>query len=179
MHPIPALADLGQRIMVNGPSNAGKSTLADAMARKLGVPVVHLDRFSHQEEGKWVPRPKPEFHALHEAAIAADTWIMDGNYSEIMPPRFARATGVVVIDDHVLPRYLRYFNRTLFQRQRIGGLESDRDSLNWMMINWIWKTRNAEKYRIAAQASGLPLVFCRNRTQLQALYDAWGLTRRG
>ena len=179
MHPVLPLADLGRRVMVNGPSNAGKSTLADAMARKLGTPVVHLDRLSHEEHGTWIPRAKPEFHALHEAAIAEETWVMDGNYTDIMPPRFARATGVVVIDDHYLRRYLRYFNRTLFQRQRIGGLASDRDALSWMMINWIWKTRNAEKYRVAARESGLPVVICRNWAQLQALYDAWGLTRRG
>ena len=106
MHPLPSLAELGQRIMVNGPSNAGKSTLADAMARKLGIPVVHLDRFSHQEEGNWVPRPKPEFHALHDAAIAGDAWVMDGNYSELMPRRFARATGVVVIGAQYAPPFV-------------------------------------------------------------------------
>lgn len=178
MHPLPSLADLGRRIMVNGPSNAGKSTLADAMARKLGIPVVHLDRFSHQEQGTWIPRPKAEFHALHDAAIARDAWIMDGNYSEIMPARFARATGVVVIDDHVLRRYLRYFHRTLFQRNRIGGLENDRDALSWLMVNWIWKTRNAERYRKAARESGLPVVICRTKAELNALYDVWGLSFR-
>lgn len=178
MHPIPPLADLGRRIMINGPSNAGKSTLADAIARKLGIPVVHLDRFSHEEFGTWIPRAKPEFHALHDAAIAADAWVMDGNYTEIMPQRFARASGVVVVDDHFIRRYVRYVNRTLFQRNRIGGLESDRDRLSWMMIDWIWKTRNADKYRVAAKASALPAVVCRNQADLYALYEAWGLQRR-
>ncbi|HEV7345407.1 MAG TPA: hypothetical protein VGN60_07225 [Devosia sp.] len=37
MHPIPPLADLGRRIMVTGPTNAGKSTLAHAIATKLGI----------------------------------------------------------------------------------------------------------------------------------------------
>jgi len=178
MHHIPPLADFGVRIMINGPSNAGKSTLGDAIARKLAIRVVHLDRLSHEEQGTWVPRDKTEFHALHDAAITADSWVVDGNYTEIMPQRFARATGVVVIDDHFLLRYLRYFNRTLLQRQRVGGLESDRDALSWAMIAWIWKTRNAEKYRVAARDSGLPVVICRNQAELHALYDAWGLERR-
>jgi adenylate kinase family enzyme len=178
MQPVMPLEALGRRIMVNGPSNAGKSTLADAIAGKLGIPVVHLDRFSHQPDGVWVPRPVEEFHALHAEAIAQDSWVMDGNYTDIMPARYARATGVIVIDDHYLKRYLRYFNRTLFQRRRIGGLESDRDSLSWMMINWIWRTRNAEKYRVAGRNSGLPLVICQSLAEVNALYDAWSLTRR-
>lgn len=178
MQDFPLLSAMGRRIMINGPSNSGKSTLADAIGRKLDIPIVHLDRLSHEEHGLWVPRDKSAFHALHDAAIEQDAWAMDGNYTDIMPQRFARASGVVVIDDHFLWRYLRYFNRSLFQRRRIGGLESDRDSVSWEMIAWIWKTRNAEKYRVAARKSGLPVVICQNSQQLRALYEAWGLTRR-
>lgn len=177
MHPIPPLAALGRRIMINGPSNAGKSTLADAIGRKLGIPPVHLDRFSHEEHGNWVPRSEEAFQALHDAAIEDEAWVMDGNYSRLMPQRYARATGVVVIDDHLLRRYLRYFNRSLFQRQRIGGLESGRDSVKWEMIRWIWKTRHQGKYEAAGRKTGLPLVVCRNHDELQRLYEAWGLER--
>ncbi len=179
MHPIPPLAAMGRRIMVNGPSNAGKSTLADAIATKIGAAVVHLDRLSHEEHGLWVPRDKGEFHALHNTALKKDAWVMDGNYSELMPQRFRRATGVIVIDDHFVRRYQRYFNRTLFQRRRIGGLASNRDALSWEMIHWIWKTRNSvSKYRHMAIESGLLLAIVRNETELNRLYAAWNLTRR-
>lgn len=178
MQPIPPLAELGRRIMINGPSNAGKSTLADAMARKLGVTAIHLDRFSHEETSNWVPRSEEAFKALHDAAIEEEAWVMDGNYSRLMPQRYARATGIVVIDDHLLRRYLRYFNRSLFQRQRIGGLESGRDSVKWEMISWIWKTRHQGKYEQVARETGLPMVVCRNQAELQQLYAAWDLDRR-
>lgn len=180
MQDIPPLTALGRRIMVNGPSNAGKSTLADAIARRLSIPVIHLDRLSHEEHGVWIPRDKAEFHALHGAAIAEDAWVMDGNYSELMPQRFERATGVVVIDDDFMRRYLRYFNRTLFQRRRIGGLESDRDALSWEMIHWIWKTRNSvEKYRLMTAESGLPHIFANHEAELNRLYSTWQLHRAG
>ena len=61
MHPVLPLAALGRRIMVTGPTNAGKSTLADALARKLGVPPIHLDRFSHLPGTDWQPRDTGEF----------------------------------------------------------------------------------------------------------------------
>ena len=51
------LEALGQRIMVCGPSNAGKSTLAVALARKLGATPFHVDLFRHQPDTNWVQRP--------------------------------------------------------------------------------------------------------------------------
>ncbi|WEK05866.1 MAG: AAA family ATPase [Candidatus Devosia phytovorans] len=178
MPPIPPLADFGCRIMINGPSNAGKSTLADAIARKLDIPPVHLDRFSHEEHGNWIPRSEEAFQALHDAAIRDDAWVMDGNYSRLMAQRYARATGIVVIDDHLLRRYRRYFYRSLFQQRRLGGLASGQDGVKWEMIRWIWKTRHQGKYEQVARQTGLPVVTCRNQAELQQLYGAWGLDRR-
>lgn len=178
MHHVPPLADLGRRIMITGPTNAGKSTLADAIGRKLDIPAVHIDLFSHLPDTDWVPRPVPEFHALHDAAILADAWVMDGNYTAIMPQRLSRATGIVVIDDHFLRRYVRYFRRTLFERDRIGSVAGGRDSIKLEMLAWIWKTRDASKYRRSALDSGLPAVICPSLEALEALYAAWGLERR-
>lgn len=41
------LSDLGDRICILGPSNSGKSTLADAIARKRGLTPIHLDLLFH------------------------------------------------------------------------------------------------------------------------------------
>jgi len=177
MQPILPLAALGRRIMINGPTNSGKSTLAEAIARKLDIKPIHLDQFSHLPDTDWVARDKAEFHALHDAAILEDAWVMDGNYSAIMPQRYARATGIVMIDDHFLNRYIRYFRRTLFQQQRIGGLVGGRDSVKWEMIAWIWKTRDASKYRRMGFQSGLPMVTCHSLAELEQLYQAWALSR--
>ena len=177
MDTIRPLADLGRRIMVTGPSNAGKSTLADAIGRKLGITAIHLDQFSHLPGTNWRPRETSEFHALHDAAIMQDEWVMDSNYSMIMPQRYARATGVIVIDDHFLKRYVRYFRRTLFQKNRIGGLSGGGDSVKWEMIHWIWKTRDASNYRRLAGESGLPMVVCQSLGEVQALYLEWSLNR--
>ncbi len=178
MHPILPLSALGRRIMINGPSNAGKSTLADAISRKLGVPAIHLDLFSHLPNTDWEPRNTKEFHALHEAAILDEEWVMDGNYSAIMPQRYARATGVIIIDDHFLKRYVRYFRRTLFESNRVGSVAGGRDSIKWEMIAFIWKSRNAGKYRQMAAGYDLPVVICNSLGELQQLYAAWSLERR-
>ncbi|RYE57936.1 MAG: AAA family ATPase [Hyphomicrobiales bacterium] len=173
----PDIASLGRRIMIMGPSNSGKSTLAMAMGERLGVPVVYMDRLRHLPNTNWEVRADDEFDRLHDEAILADEWIIEGNYSHLTPQRFARATGALVLTDGLVKRYGRYFRRTLFQRARAGALEGGQDNVNRMMLGWLWKTRHSvHKYRAAVVASGVPHVFASNERELQALYRAWGLT---
>lgn len=177
MSAVPELSSLGRRIMILGPSNAGKSTLAAAMAHKLGIPAVHLDQLRHLPHTNWQERPDDEFTALHNAAILTPDWVMEGGYSKLMKQRLERATGIVVINDSLARRYRRYFHRSLFQRKRAGGLPGGQDTVSWKMVHWLWKTRSAvRKYHQVATASGLPHAFIDNQRELQALYRAWGLT---
>lgn len=167
---------LGRRIVIMGPTNAGKSTLAVALAEKLGLPALHVDLFRHLPGTNWVQRPTVEFHALHDEAIAADEWVIDGNYSEVLPQRLARATGIIVLDDALWRRYWRYLLRTLGLRPRAGNLEGNKDSIKWEMLHWLWHTRNGgAASRVKAEATGLPTLFCHNRRELDALCTAWGL----
>jgi adenylate kinase family enzyme len=172
------LEALGPRIMVCGPSSAGKSTLALAVGRKLDLEVFHLDLFRHLPATDWVQRPDAEFEALHDDAILSERWVMDGNYSHLMPRRIARSTGIVLIGDNRWANLRRYVVRTLFQRDRIGSLAGGHDSLKWEMIHWILgpSPRNLARYRTELPATGLPFVETRSMLELHALYAAWGLS---
>jgi adenylate kinase family enzyme len=177
MPDFPPLKTLGRRIMVLGPTNSGKSTLAEAIGVHLGIPAVHLDQFRHLPGTNWQQRPDDEFQVLHDEAVAMDAWVMDGSYSKIMAPRLARTTGMIVLDDTLFVRTLRYFRRTLFQKRRPGGLDGNRDSVKWDMLVWLWKTRDKSgDARRLARDTGLPHVFVHDRSELDALYAAWKLT---
>lgn len=173
------LESFGRRIMICGPSNAGKSTLAAALGRKLGLAVVHLDQFHHLPNSNWVKRPYEDFARLHDAAILGEAWAMEGNYSSLMPQRIGRATGIILLGDNRFANLRRYLIRTLFQRQRAGNLEGNRDSVKWLMIRWILfiSQRSVRRYRQDLPKAGLPYVELRNMRQLNRLYEAWGLTR--
>jgi adenylate kinase family enzyme len=172
------LHSLGERIVVLGPSNAGKSTLAVALSKKLGYPAIHLDQLHHLPNTNWQQRPEAEFAALHDAAILGEQWVMEGNYTRLMSQRFARATGAILITSNHWLRFARYLKRTLVNRtDRAGHLEGAKDSIKWEMIHWIVvKTRNSSaKYAKMIQESGLPSVECNTADALNELYRVWEL----
>lgn len=102
------LDELGERICILGPSNSGKSTLATAIARRRGLPAVHLDQLFHLPRTDWQPRPEAEFPALHDQAIRQPRWVMDGNYTRCLGRRLERATGLVLLDVPMAVSLLRY-----------------------------------------------------------------------
>jgi adenylate kinase family enzyme len=171
------LPALGQRICIIGPSNSGKSSLAEAVGRKLGIDVIHLDRLRHRPNTDWELRPDGEFKALHDAAILAEAWVMDGNYSSHFSARFARATGIIYLRGGPWGNFLRYLRRTLFQRERAGTLEGGRDSLKLEMVTWVLlqSDRDRERNTLMVEATGLPVVHLATMRAVNAAYRAWGL----
>lgn len=173
------LTELGTRICIMGPSNSGKSTLAEAIGKARDMQVVHLDQLHHLPHTDWVPRPPAEFTALHDAAIAGDRWVMDGNYSRLLPQRLQRATGVILLDVPTTTSLYRYIRRCWFERDRRGGLEGGRDSVKWDMIRHITiATRaNRTRYRTLFDAITLPKIQIASTATLTAFYRANGLRR--
>jgi adenylate kinase family enzyme len=173
------LSDLGDRICILGPSNSGKSTLADAIGRKRDLEVIHLDQLFHLPNTDWEARPKDEFIALHDAAIAGEHWVMDGNYSVCMPQRFRRATGLILLDVSTPASLLRYFRRTLFEKERRGALQGGRDSVKWDMIHHIAVVtpRNRQRYRAMFEQLALPRLELSSMRAIKACFQEWDLAR--
>ena len=171
------LSALGPRIVILGPSNSGKSTLAAALGRKLARPVVHLDQLRHLPGTDWVQRPDADFARLHGEAIAGPAWIIEGNYAFLLPPRLKRATGAILLDDTSWANLARYLRRTLFERDRAGHLDGAPERVKGMMIHWILAVspRHTRQNRAALAASGLPLVSSGSMRALRRLYAAWQL----
>lgn len=171
--------ELGPRIAIIGPSNAGKSTLAVVIADALAVPVVHLDRLHHLPGTDWVPRPFEDFAALHQAAIAQPAWVIEGNYTRLLPGRLARATGLILIDIPMPLALWRYVRRSLFERDRRGGLEGAPERVKWEMIHHIAVVQRAqrERYRAIHAAFPGPKLRCDTPRELDAFYRANALDR--
>jgi adenylate kinase family enzyme len=173
------LDELGMRICILGPSNSGKSTLAVAIGRSRDLRAVHLDQFRHRPGTQWQLRPDDEFAGLHDTAITEERWVIEGNYSTLLPQRLARATGLIVLDASVAASLTRYLGRTLFSRERLGGLDGTRDRVNWGMIRYIagYGRSNRRRYRDLFDETALPKALLPSRRALRRFYRQEKLSR--
>lgn len=85
-----------QRVAVIGCGGAGKSTLARALGQRLGLPIVHLDE-EYWSPG-WRPAEPAAWRARQERMVAADRWVIDGNYVSTLDVRLSAADTVVFLD---------------------------------------------------------------------------------
>jgi len=108
-----------QRVSVVGNSGSGKTTLGAALGRALGVPHLELDSVFHQPN--WEPLDRDEFRRRVGEFIAADCWVIDGNYSAVRDLVWARADTVVWLD---LPRS-RVMRQLLWRTIRRGALRME------------------------------------------------------
>ena len=106
-----------QRVSVIGISGSGKSTLARELAAHLDATHLELDSLFHQPD--WTPLPTEEFRARVSEAVAAERWVIDGNYgTRVQDLVWDAADTVVWLDLErrvILPRLLR---RTLTRMAR-------------------------------------------------------------
>jgi len=114
---------LGRRILVWG--GGGKSTLARALGRKLGMPVIELDALSWLPD--WVERDQQEFRALTLRTVeeCGKAWIIDGQYTSLLGGELlARADTLIWLDLPWRVIFWRIFSRGIRRirdKQRICG----------------------------------------------------------
>jgi len=85
-----------ERVLVIGSPGAGKSRLATELARRTGLPLIHLDQLAWLPG--WVELGEVDFRSRVAAAIAESRWVIDGNYGSTLPQRLARADTVIDLD---------------------------------------------------------------------------------
>ncbi|WP_340620958.1 AAA family ATPase [Xenorhabdus siamensis] len=173
------LSDLGNRICIMGPSNSGKSTLANAISTKCNLKVIHLDQLFHLPNTNWQERTVEEFISLHDMAIKEESWIIDGNYTRCLPQRLSRATGIILLDISMPSSLLRYVNRTLLQSNRYGALEGGKDSIKWKMLSHITVVTPKSRKRYAAifEQLTIPKIRLNSIKEIKEQFDQWELTR--
>ena len=142
------------RIIVIGTSCSGKTQLARRLAETLDMPHVELDQLFWLPN--WEQRSTEEFRALVKEAVAADHWVVDGNFSSVRDITWPRATHAVWLNYSFPVVFYRALYRTvsraitkeeLFSGNRESFRQSflSRDSILW----WVLTTyrKNRRRYR--------------------------------
>lgn len=85
-----------KKIIVIGCPGAGKSTFARELRDLTGLPLIYLDRLWHKADRTTVTRD--EFDRTLTQAMAADEWIIDGNYIRTLEMRLKNCDTVFFLD---------------------------------------------------------------------------------
>ncbi len=101
-----------KRIIIIGPSGAGKTTLAVRLAEILDIPHTELDSINHQPN--WQPINKLEFKKRVNDITRQPEWIFCGNYFSTLGLDFWRQADTIIWCDYSFARSMsRLLRRTL------------------------------------------------------------------
>lgn len=102
--------NIPHKIVVVGTSGCGKTTLGCILSKLFGHKLVDLDSIYWLPN--WTKRPEEEFFALLQNEVAADSWIICGNYSRTREHIWAQADMIVWLDLPLLICLWRGFKRS-------------------------------------------------------------------
>jgi adenylate kinase family enzyme len=139
-----------RKIAVVGSTGSGKTTMARALAARLGVPHVELDEL-HWEAG-WVEAPAEVFRERVAAALDRSAWVVDGNYSIVRDIVWSQAGMLVWLDYSLLVIMGRLARRTVTRVVRRTELwNGNRESLRTALLSrdsiFLWALTTYRKLR--------------------------------
>jgi len=90
------LSDM-QKIIVIGCPGAGKTTFSKQLAKKLGLPLYHLDYFYYDNRFDY-PHNTSAWRQRITELVHKEQWIIDGNYKSTFDIRFPQAEAIIYLD---------------------------------------------------------------------------------
>ncbi|MBQ8238138.1 MAG: DNA topology modulation protein [Oscillospiraceae bacterium] len=164
-----------ERIMIIGCGGAGKSTLARQLGEKTGLPVVHLDKLFWKPG--WVSLSQEEFDERHRAAIARQSWIMDGNFDRTIPERLERCDTVLYLDFSRFACLLGVAKRiiTSYGQVRPDMGDGCPERFDWEFLQWVWnfnRNKQEKNYRLLAQCADKEIHIFKNRRQVRKFLES-------
>ena len=167
-----------EKVLIIGSCGAGKTTFAKALAKKTGLPLVHLDKLHWY--GNWQALSREEFDAALSEALEKPQWIIDGNYNRTLPRRLQHCDTVFYLDLPtpvclwgVVKRVFQNYGKT---RDDMGGNcreTLDRDRLKFFGYVLQFNRQYRKKYyTMLESAKDLHVVIFKNRRQVREYLES-------
>lgn len=100
-----------KKVLVLGCCGAGKSTFSLQLAKKIHLPIIHLDQ--HYFRPNWQEPATDAWRNTVYELCQAEQWIMDGNYGGTLDIRSKYADTVIFLDNSTPSNLYRVIKRTL------------------------------------------------------------------
>lgn len=166
-----------RRVVVEGVSGVGKTTLAGRIGEVAGIPHTEIDALFHGPS--WTPRP--EFLDDVQALVASEAWVTEWQYSAARSLLTARADLLVWLDlpfaTVTLPRVIARTLRRRPGREQLwnGNIEPPLHTFFTdpeHIVRWSISTRNNYRERIPAVPADLPVVRLRTVREVESGWPA-------
>lgn len=159
-----------QRILVIGGNGSGKTTFSIELAKKLNLPIVHLDKLGWT--GNWEMTPRDEFDRILLEELQKPCWIMDGNYRRTLSKRVEYCDTVIYFDFPTLSCLCGVTSRVIKNygkcRRDMGGYCPERFDFDFYKNILCFNKKNRSFiYKIIAETPNLEVVVFRNRKQVR------------
>jgi adenylate kinase family enzyme len=176
---------LGRRIVVQGATGSGKTTLADGLGEALGIGVMHLDNIRHDRG--WDSVSWEEMRERMEAFVAAhpEGWVAEGNYSRVRDVTLSRADTLISLDVPWRTSFWRLFKRTVSRAwtkeplyHADGPTESWRGTFLSRQSILVWSITNHQRRKrrtaeaIAELPAGAQVYRLRTSREVRELIEA-------
>jgi adenylate kinase family enzyme len=175
------------RIVVVGTSGAGKTTLARRIAELLELPHIELDAINWQSGWRDLTRHDPaDFVRRVNEAIAAEAWVLDGNYDPVRDMVWPRATHLVWLDYERPVIMARVISRTLFRlvlrtelwagnRDRWRHLRRPSHPIRWAWSTWKRRRRETAEWLARKECAHLVVLRLRRPGEVERTIGALAL----
>ncbi len=125
------------RIAIIGKPGSGKSTFASELAKKLNLPLYHLDKIFFVEN--WEYRNYWDFLDEQQTWCDQDTWVIDGNSLQSLSMRYERATMVIYFNYPLWICYWRMLKRVFKPNIKIDDMPIGcTKNISWKLITYLW-----------------------------------------
>jgi adenylate kinase family enzyme len=177
------MASIGRRIVINGVTGSGKTTLAHRLGDLLGIGVIELDALFWQPN--WTPTPREEFIQKVLAVVDShpEGWVAAGNYSAVRPYLLSQADTAIWLRLPWRVSYARMLWRTVsraWTREELwnGNRESwrltfaSKDSLLWWGIRQHGRSVRSIRTALLETPHNARVIELRSASEVEALLEA-------